>query len=231
MSYFVYITTNLVNGKRYIGLCSTGRKNYLGSGVLLKKAIAKYGIENFKREILEICENKEDLRLAEIKWIEEFGAVESDQFYNLDKGGHGGGEPNSNRVKEYWSKLDSEQRRERLKNWISYDKSGANNPMYGRKRSADIKKVWDSRTAEYRNAIRDKTKATKLAKGQDGRGEKNPMYGRSAVTENNLKWYNINGSNPIYVTEGTQPEGYVRGRGKIGPRKRKQGKWLVLDKH
>ena len=42
-------------------------------------------------------------------------------------------------------------------------------------------------------------------------GTGNPMYGRSAVKDNNLKWYN-NGTDNVYVAEGTQPAGYKRGR-------------------
>lgn len=42
-------------------------------------------------------------------------------------------------------------------------------------------------------------------------GSSNPMYGRSAITENNLKWYNRDGRN-IYVPEGTQPVGFSPGR-------------------
>jgi hypothetical protein len=48
-------------------------------------------------------------------------------------------------------------------------------------------------------------------KNRDTSGTNNGMYGRSAVTENKLKWYN-NGTETIYVTEGTEPVGYVRGR-------------------
>lgn len=46
--YFIYETTNLKNGKKYIGK-HYGELNdsYLGSGTLLKKAIEKYGKESF----------------------------------------------------------------------------------------------------------------------------------------------------------------------------------------
>ena len=46
---------------------------------------------------------------------------------------------------------------------------------------------------------------------RDTSGSKNSMFGRSAVTENNLRWYN-NGIDNIYVSEGTQPSEYHLGR-------------------
>jgi hypothetical protein len=54
-------------------------------------------------------------------------------------------------------------------------------------------------------------------KVRDVSGERNGMFGRSAVTESNLKWY-TDGVQTIYVTEGTQPDGFTRGR-KLGKRK------------
>ena len=54
---FVYITTNMINGKKYIGKrkYSTGWEKYLGSGKYLKNALKKYGKYNFiKRNIIQL---------------------------------------------------------------------------------------------------------------------------------------------------------------------------------
>ena len=58
--YLVYITTNLINGKFYIGVHETHNLNdgYLGSGKILRNSVYYHGKENFKREILEFCDNK-----------------------------------------------------------------------------------------------------------------------------------------------------------------------------
>lgn len=49
---------------------------------------------------------------------------------------------------------------------------------------------------------------------RDITGNKNGMFGKSAVAENNLKWY-TDGKNNLYLTEGTEPCGYVRGRSNL----------------
>ena len=48
----IYKTTNQITGEYYIGLNTTSKPNYLGSGVQIKKQIKKYGKENFIKEIL-----------------------------------------------------------------------------------------------------------------------------------------------------------------------------------
>ena len=93
---FIYITTNLVNGKRYIGqrkFYGTSKitwQDYLGSGTVLKRAINKYGEENFQKIILNIAYNENDLNQLETQYIKDYNAVVSKDFYNLASGGHGG---------------------------------------------------------------------------------------------------------------------------------------------
>lgn len=89
---FIYITTNLINGKRYIGQTSFKRgetKNeiYLGSGKYLKEAIKKYGTDSFTKEIIFVAQTLDDLNWAERHFIEQFDAVNSREFYNVSPGG------------------------------------------------------------------------------------------------------------------------------------------------
>ena len=83
--YFIYLTTNLINGKKYIGRHSTNNleDGYLGSGTLLKRVVKKYGKENFKREILEHCKDLEESILQEKIWINSNNAERSSDYYNL----------------------------------------------------------------------------------------------------------------------------------------------------
>lgn len=87
----VYITTNLINGRKYIGKDVTNRKYYLGSGKALKLAINKYGKHNFKKEILGTVNTKQELEELEIYYINYYNACNSELFYNIAKGGLGGG--------------------------------------------------------------------------------------------------------------------------------------------
>lgn len=86
---FIYETTNLINNKKYIGKCIFKRQNnwksYLGSGKYLKRAINKYGPENFKREILFLALDEDELNQLEEDIIEISNAVNSKAYYNLKK--------------------------------------------------------------------------------------------------------------------------------------------------
>ena len=90
---FIYLTTNNANNKKYIGkrVCRDPLKDseYLGSGKLLLKAVAKYGKESFSRIILKECINEDDLNKSEEYFIDKYDAVNSSEFYNLKEGGEG----------------------------------------------------------------------------------------------------------------------------------------------
>lgn len=86
----IYITENIINKKKYIGLDSKNNSKYLGSGKHLKRAIKKYGKENFVKTIIESCNSLEELNNRECYWIEHYNAIKSNEFYNLSKGGIGG---------------------------------------------------------------------------------------------------------------------------------------------
>ena len=86
--YTVYKTTNLINGKTYIGQHRTSNINddYLGSGNLIKLAIKKYGKHNFKKSVMFLCNNAADMDAKERELVsEEF--VKRLDTYNLRVGG------------------------------------------------------------------------------------------------------------------------------------------------
>ena len=63
MFYLIYKVTNLTNGKIYIGSHKTTDidDTYMGSGKYLLHAQKKHGIENFKKEILFVFDNPEEM--------------------------------------------------------------------------------------------------------------------------------------------------------------------------
>jgi len=106
--YTIYKITNKLNQKFYIGMHQTENidDGYMGSGKRIKAAIKKYGFENFKKEILHIFDNEEDMKNKEKELV-----VINEQSYNLCEGGKGGfGYINSHLKQEV-----SSQKRERQK--------------------------------------------------------------------------------------------------------------------
>lgn len=90
--YYIYRIINKINGKTYIGQHKYKKLNdsYMGSGIHIKAAIKKYGIENFTKTILVFnVPKKEQADILEKTFIEserEKGKAE----YNISDGGQGG---------------------------------------------------------------------------------------------------------------------------------------------
>ena len=85
---FIYLTTNLENGKQYVGSHSGSENDsYLGSGKIILSSIKKYGREKFKRKILEECDPSVNLFL-ETKYIKEYNTLVPNGYNILENGGH-----------------------------------------------------------------------------------------------------------------------------------------------
>jgi len=157
---YIYKTTNCINEKVYIGKSEKlFNKNYYGSGILLEKAIKKYGKGNFKIEVLEELLTIDELNEREKYWIEYY----SDNSYNLAEGGTGGWTTKhySSEQKEAYSKLLSSKRLgkthtietiEKLKKMHTGKKFGDS-----KKVSETLKKIWKDpnsvfNSLEYRKA-------------------------------------------------------------------------------
>ena len=157
--HFIYLTTNLITGEKYIGKhYGTEDDSYLGSGIILKKAIVKYGKENFKRNILYISKNAEENNQKEKEFIKTFNAIEDKTFYNIAGGGDGGDIFHTLPIKQ------QEQLRERAR--IQCTDKG--NPMYGKHHTEETKEKLRqidksyTQTKEYRENMR-KLKSNKIA--------------------------------------------------------------------
>jgi hypothetical protein len=207
MYYTIYKITNQINGKFYIGSHKTKDldDNYMGSGKYLKHAQEKYGIENFKKEILFIFDTAEEMYAKEAEIVnEEF--LSEENTYNLKVGGFGGFDYINNRgfvrndshfkegndtskkggkvtynkkvaIHSDENKNKAKKVRERL-----YPKG----TFYGKKHSSEVKKIIGEKNSNHQN------------------GEKNSQFGTMWITNEvfNLK---IRREKPI-------PEGFRKGR-------------------
>lgn len=90
----IYKITNLINNKEYVGQFSDINKKfskYWGGGHAIKKAIQKYGKENFKKEIIVEGDFNQLLKdELEKHYIRLYNSI-TPYGYNLTIGGQGAG--------------------------------------------------------------------------------------------------------------------------------------------
>ena len=151
--YYIYLTTNIINGKRYIGQRSSNQEPmldpYLGSGKYLTRAINKYKKYNFSKQIIEVVKTPEELNEREIYWIKKYNAVEDDNFYNISEGGknpvlRGKNSPNYGKKGEKHPRYGKTHSLESLKK-MSERKKGEKHHMYGKTHSLEsLKKMSES---------------------------------------------------------------------------------------
>lgn len=104
---YIYKTTNLINGKIYIGQKKATEflgNDYLGSGKYLKCAIIHYGKEAFNVELLDIANSKKELDELEKYYIKMFNSTNHDIGYNIANGALGG---------DTYSNLTDKEKKER----------------------------------------------------------------------------------------------------------------------
>ena len=162
MNSGIYLITNTITGKKYIGQ-SKGIKKRLqrhiraasskkkGESFYLHNAISKYGIENFKFETIIYATNSEYLNLMEQKCIESFNTL-APNGYNLDTGGQ-------------FNKSFSEATIEKLKGRTPWNKGKKMPPEFGQK----VSKSCMGRIGNNKGGIRTEEQKRKQSEKMKGR--------------------------------------------------------------
>ena len=215
--YFIYQTTNKLNGKYYIGKHETYNLNdgYVGSGLLLQKAINKYGIENFERTILFFVNDIDSLNFAEKETVTE-EVVNDPMSYNLKIGGDGGWDyankvlTTEERRKHVFDSLTLEQRKFLSDSSKQYwnNMSDDERKAVIQKSSKALKEYYKTHTSAWLGRHHTKETKEKLSKSHIGKidGNKNPMANRHWWKDPNDK------TKSLAIKEGDPvPEGWIRG--------------------
>lgn len=141
---YIYLIVNNVNGKTYVGKKCLYKKawdkdNYMGSGILLKPAQKKYGIENFEKFLITWTYSKKDAGEKEKFWIAHYKSLGKAE-YNIAEGGEGGSTTKGRHLSKETRAKISESHKEKaylyktdeFREKMSEVTSGENNGMYGK---------------------------------------------------------------------------------------------------
>ena len=219
---YIYITTNIVTGMKYIGKhkSSVHHNWYVGSGSLLKKDIAKYGKDKFKSEVLEECDTIDDLNERERYWIEQYNAVDDPNFYNIaDGGSHSSGKGFSSAMTlawrnqeyreshvagdlRYWSDEENRARRAAISRSVDH-KSVWTDDLREQQRQTQIESWSDSELRKRHSKTMRKIWSNPdmiNAQRERNTGSRNPSYGKHYYVDGNDNW--------VYCKPEDVPNGY-----------------------
>jgi hypothetical protein len=161
------------------------KDGYLGSGTHLRYSIRKYGIDNFKIEILEWCITRENLIEKEKEIITE-NHINNPNCYNLKFGGLGGGGFVNKEHQFKCSQAAGKKHSERLLNDEEYRKNYSEKlSESGKKRyeEGNLKTLSCDWTGKNHSEI-SKQKMSTSKKGK-GLGSSNSQFNTCWVTKNN----------------------------------------------
>lgn len=208
MYFYVYQITNLINNKIYVGKHKSEKhptiNGYYGSGKQIIAAVKKYGVENFKKEVLYYCSSKEDMAAKEEEIVTEDFVKRSDT-YNMHKGGNGGWEHwNGSKLHTESSKRGGRASVKKLNEFIAEQK--ANNTAWWQDWYTKVCETNRELTMRAQSPAAQEKRKNTFKEIKHSRGEKNSQFGRiwiSNVLTKEVKRITINDA---------IPEGWVRGK-------------------
>lgn len=224
---YIYLTTNLINNKKYIGQHKSEifDPNYRGSGKRIKKAIQKYGIDNFSTVPIEKCVDKMDLDNKEKYYISLYNAVTDKNYYNIALGGSGAqvlfqtDETKRKISLANKGKKRTEEMNVRMRKRVSGTKAMNNGIIYKMIQPEDVKDYlsngWKFGRLNAQVGRKDTTE-TRQKKSLALKGRRHSKEHSTKMRETKLRqkrhWY-TNGTKNLLISEyDVVPVGYKRGK-------------------
>ena len=208
----IYLRTNLINGKQYVGQTINFEKREYEwnnskkySGGIIDKARDKYGVENFETKVLKECDTIEELDQLEMYYIKELN-TKTPNGYNITDGGEGfkGLEFTEEHKRNISKAIKGREFTKEHRQHISQAKKGIKVSEETKRKLSDVLKGRKF-TKEHRKKISEGNKGRivtqstrdKISKSHIGiglgdkrpwmsermKGEKNPFFGRTHTKE------------------------------------------------
>ena len=209
--YKVYIHTNKINNKKYIGVTRQlpeqrwkNGKGYVRNEYFYR-AIQKYGWDNFEHEVVLVNLTKEQAEMFEVEMIKYYRSNQKEFGYNIEGGGNlhkevseetrqkvresklGNKNPNfgkCGKLNPFYGKHHTEE----MKEYYRKINSGNNSPWYGRKHTEEEKRKISEANKGKKFTKEHRENLSKAKKGKN-KGGKN-YQARKVICLEDLKTFN-----------------------------------------